>query len=458
MTSRHLTRFRLWAGVVALTAAPIALAASPASAGGGTGITATSAHTVIFDGGNTSAQFVRSASGIINETNRVGLNATTQNPWSSFDVWLQFRPLSGPSGTGSPTPNPACGPNTVIPPFIWSNVGPNSLSGTTTSGYFIGTNSYNVCVYYTQNFALTLLVNGSTSTTVNVGDHVIYTGTYMYGSTPIAGAPVTLNVWTGFGCSLTPLYSGIAAGSTNGVGAYSFDGGPSPFGTYSVMAFTTAPANQSNCTNITVNNYGLTILANGSTSGVSYNGQAVTYSGVETNGPNPVSGDLVTLTVWNGYGCSGAPAATVTATTDGSGAYSYFAGNAGVGTFSIQASTVYTTSNCLNLTELPNYAMTLLANGSTNAAVSNGGAITYTGTLTYNGVGINSQSVDMTIYTGAGCTGPAFAAMSGVATTDVTGAYQWGPNSDTQAGLVGTWYLMTSSGAQQSNCVTVTVS
>lgn len=457
MSSRHLTRLRVWAGAVALTAAPMALVASPASAGGGTGITATSAHTVVFDNANTSAQFVRSASGIINETNRVGLNGSTQNPWSPFDVWVQFRPTTSPSGSGSPTPNPACGPNTVVPPFTWSN-SEAVLNGATTWGYFIGSNPYNVCVYYTQSFTLTLLVNGSTSTTVNVGDHVIYTGTYAYGSTPIAGAPVTLTVWTGFGCAGAPLYPGIPAGLTDGTGAYSFDGGPSPFGTYSVMAFTTSPTNQSNCTNITVNNFGLTILANGSGSGVSYDGQPVTYSGVETNGPNPVAGDLVTLSVWYGYGCSGTPAATVTATTDLTGTYSYFAGNAGTGTFSIQASTVNTTSNCLNLTELPNYAMTLLANGTTSAAVSNGGAITYTGTLTYNGAGVSGQSVDMTIYTGAGCTGTVYAAIPGVATTDATGAFQWGPNSSTQAGIVGTWYLMASSGAQQSNCVTVIVS
>ena len=39
------------------------------------------------------ATFVRSASGIINETNRVNLDpAGAQNPWTNADVYLQFRP------------------------------------------------------------------------------------------------------------------------------------------------------------------------------------------------------------------------------------------------------------------------------------------------------------------------------------------------------------------------------
>ena len=339
--------------------APIAVATSPAAAGG-TGITATPAATVVFDGGNTQAQFVRAASGIINETNRVGLNGTTQNPWSSFDVWLQFRPVTGPLGTGSPTANPACGPDTVAFMPNWSNNGPNNLSGTPSSGYFIGSNQYNVCVYYTQSFDLTLLANASTSATLNVYDHVIYTGTFIYGSSPIAGVPIALTVWTGLGCSGSPLYTNISAGTTDATGSYSFDGGPSPFGLYSVMANATAPVGQSNCVNITVNN---------------------------------------------------------------------------------------------------DFAMTLLANGSTSATVANGGAITYTGTLTNNGVGVSGQSISMSIYYGAGCTSPMYnTTIPDVAITDGSGNYTWGPNSSTQAGIPGTWYLQASWGSTQSNCITVTVS
>jgi hypothetical protein len=456
MKSLRMTRIMVGISASAMLIAPAAFLASPASAGVGTGITATSAQTVIFDGGNTSAKFVRAASGLINETNRIGLNGTAQNPWSPFEVYLQFRPLTGPDGTGSPKPNPACDQGGLVTSFTWWNVGPNSLSGTPSSGYFIGNNQYNVCVYYTHTFALSLLGNGVTNPTVNFGDDVFYTGNYAYGGTPIVGAPVTLAVWSGFGCSGSATYTGISAGLTNASGNYSFDGGASPFGLWSVQA--SAPNATSNCINITVNNYSLTMLSNGSTTGISYSGQNVTYSGNEMNGASPVTSDPVTLTVWSGYGCSGAPAGSVSATTDLTGAYSYNAGNAGVGLWSIQASTVHATSSCLNLTELANYSMTLLANGGSSAAVSLGGAITYSGDFTYNGVGVSSQSVDITIYTGAGCTGVPYATLTGVTTTDGAGHYQWGPNPSTQAGIVGTWYLMASTGANSSNCVTVTVS
>ena len=64
---------------------------------GGTGITATPAANKTWAGHT--ATFVRSASGIINETNRVNLDpAGPQNPWTSADVYLQFRPPTGPNG------------------------------------------------------------------------------------------------------------------------------------------------------------------------------------------------------------------------------------------------------------------------------------------------------------------------------------------------------------------------
>ncbi len=353
MASRHKTLITALVGTVALILAPITVAgASPG--GGGTGITATPASTVNFDGGATSAQFVRSASGIINETNRVNLLGGSQNPWSTFDVWLQFRPLTGPSGLGLPVANPACDQSTIIPSFTWWNNN-ESLGGSATSGYFIDRNVYNVCVYYAYPFVLT-------------------------------------------------------------------------------------------------------VLANGSSSGVSYNGQSVTYSGSETNGSQPVTNDPVTLTLWGEHGCTGS-SWTVQATTNLTGTYSYFAGNAGVGTYSIQASTKYAVSPCLNLTELPNYAMTLLVNGITSDTVTSGSSIEYSGTLTYNGVGLPNSQVSVNLYgsVNGGCAGNIVGSFSNVATTDGSGNYVWGPNSDTVAGNVGTWYLMATSAGATSNCVTVTV-
>ena len=69
----------------------------------------------------------------------------------------------------------------------------------------------------------------------------------------IAGAAVTLDVFTGINCANT-LYTGISAGSTDASGNYSFLAGGSPLGTYSVIAHTPSPLGTvtSNCTNIIV--------------------------------------------------------------------------------------------------------------------------------------------------------------------------------------------------------------
>ena len=93
---------------------------------------ATPAQTVTFDGGNCTAKFVRSSSGIVNETNRTCTG--DQNPWVDADVKLQFRPLDG-------TPNPTCDPQGLVTTFVWSN------TDTALSQYFPDASQYNVCVY-----------------------------------------------------------------------------------------------------------------------------------------------------------------------------------------------------------------------------------------------------------------------------------------------------------------------
>ena len=107
--------------MVTFALAGAGIAANVASAGGGTGITATPAAYKTWAGTYT-AKFVRAASGIINETNRTNSDPSGhQNDWTSADVYLQFRPLIGP-GTGSPTPNPACDPNGLVTaPFRFVN-------------------------------------------------------------------------------------------------------------------------------------------------------------------------------------------------------------------------------------------------------------------------------------------------------------------------------------------------
>lgn len=170
-----------------LLAAALAIAvAAPAVAAPATGITATPAATVTWAGTYT-AKFVRSASGIINETNRVN-SAGPQNGWTSADVYLQFRPLTGPDGTGDPIPNPRCDPDGLVtPPFTYVNSDP-AIAGTPTSGYFIGTNPYNVCVYLVQPRVASGTIDvsvhdGATSAAVPLSGHfrVTVSGTWQNG-------------------------------------------------------------------------------------------------------------------------------------------------------------------------------------------------------------------------------------------------------------------------------------
>jgi hypothetical protein len=72
------------AGVVKVSAAMLALGFAGAAYA-----KAVPARTITFDGGNCTAKFVRSASGIVNETNRECTG--DQNPWVDADVRLQFR-------------------------------------------------------------------------------------------------------------------------------------------------------------------------------------------------------------------------------------------------------------------------------------------------------------------------------------------------------------------------------
>jgi hypothetical protein len=134
MKKRHAYLVAMLAGLIVT---------ATASGGPNTGITATPAATVHW-AGTYSATFVRSASGIINETNRLN-SAGAQNGWTSADVYLQFRPQTNPFG--SVVPNPTCDPEGLVTPmFTYSNSDP-ALIGTSTSGYFLNGVVYNVCVY-----------------------------------------------------------------------------------------------------------------------------------------------------------------------------------------------------------------------------------------------------------------------------------------------------------------------
>ncbi len=106
---------------------------SAAFAQGGNGGTAVPAGTASFDDANCTAKFVRSASGIINETKRV---CQPGDPFAGAN--LQFRPVSG-------TPNPNCDPDgLLVPQYQFANT-EESISSW--FGPTINPRTYNVCVY-----------------------------------------------------------------------------------------------------------------------------------------------------------------------------------------------------------------------------------------------------------------------------------------------------------------------
>ena len=330
------------------------VAAATGSAGVGTGITATPASTHTFDGGNTQAKFVRSASGIINETNRVGLNGTAQNPWTSLDVWLQFRPTSNP--TGGVVPNPACESNTVIAPFLFSTSEP-SIAGTLTGGYFLPTVSYNVCVYLTHTYALDLSVSPNP---VIQGHDVVFTSHLLVDGAASATPAATISVvayHTDSTCT-TPAGYGPFSTTQNGT-AYTtvpLNASAAP-GTYYYKATTTfgAVTLWSACTPLVISphDYTLTIRADGQSALDAVDvGHHVIYTGTAMDGPYPVSGASVSFDVWNGTGCSGSPlySGIPGPTTDGSGNYTFDGGPAPAGVYSVKAHTSNATSGCVDVT------------------------------------------------------------------------------------------------------------
>jgi hypothetical protein len=215
----------------AFTAIAMVLAAG-ASAGNGTGITATPAGTKTFNT-DFSAQFVRSASGIINETNRVNTKGDHQNPWTSADVWLQFRPQTGPDGTGSPKADPTCdSQGLVVAPFTFVNTngGDPNIGGTPTNGYFIGRNPYNVCVYLVNPVVASGTIDSSASdgATADLAGltgqfRINVSGTYTNGGNNVADAEYTsTDNWTTSmqGYDINPYFLGEGFGDVQVNGGF----------------------------------------------------------------------------------------------------------------------------------------------------------------------------------------------------------------------------------------------
>ena len=155
------------------------------------------ARTVTFEGGTCTAKFVRSASGIVNETNRECDGA--QNPFVDEDVRIQFRPLNG-------TPNPECDPEGLVTTFVYSNTDPALAQ------YFPEGSQYNACVYLenptvAEGTLDSASATGTTSEAVPLAGQyeVCVRGTWMNRGTDLVDAEyVSQDNWTTFSDGLPP--------------------------------------------------------------------------------------------------------------------------------------------------------------------------------------------------------------------------------------------------------------
>jgi hypothetical protein len=342
--------------LIALALAALGVLTAAASGGGGTGISATPAATKGFNG-TYSAKFVRSASGIINETSRIN-TAGPQNGWSSEDVWLQFRPLTGSGGTGSPTPNSFCEGTTVIAPFVYVNDQP-SLGGTPSTGYFINLNPYNVCVYFVHTYATDLSVAPNP---VIQGHDVVFTSHLLVDGSPAATPPATIEVHAYDTDSTCTVEAGYGPFSTaqNGVDyttvPLTASAAPGDYYYKAEATFATPTLTRwSACTKLTIapHDYQLTLLADGQSSFDQVDvGHHTIYTGTATDGSYPVPGTGVSFNVWAGKGCVGGPLYSGIAgpTTDGSGNYTFDGGPDPAGVYSVESYTANATSNCVDIT------------------------------------------------------------------------------------------------------------
>jgi hypothetical protein len=136
--------------LLAALAALAAIVAGSALAGNSAGVSATPNQTVKMTSWTCTANFNRSASGIVNETNRQDASGCTGIPGGSSTL-VQFRPTTAPDGHSAPQADPTC-PATAsgMPLFdgTMQYVNPDPvLAGSATSGYFLPGVTYNVCIY-----------------------------------------------------------------------------------------------------------------------------------------------------------------------------------------------------------------------------------------------------------------------------------------------------------------------
>ena len=142
-------------------------------------------------------------------------------------MWLQFRPLSNPSG--GVVPNPTCDPAGLVTQFHWTN-DQSTLTGTASSGYFLTGVTYNVCVYYAPNQVVSTgdinssLLDGTTAALPTSGKYRIdVSGTYVNDGKNVADAEYTsTDSWATHadGYDITPFFLGAGFGDVQVNGSF----------------------------------------------------------------------------------------------------------------------------------------------------------------------------------------------------------------------------------------------
>ena len=199
-----------------------AVLSSIALAGNNNVITATPPTTQKW-AGSYSATFNRSASGIVNETNRVN-SAGPQNGWTSSDVWIQFRPTSNPTA-GGVVPNSTCDPAGLVTQLTYNATASNDTT-LITSGYFLPNVNYNACVYLVNPVVASGTVDSAnpagTSASLPLAGHyrINVSGTWQNASNgPVDAEYTSINDWAthedGFdvgGWNLGPDFGDLTVG------------------------------------------------------------------------------------------------------------------------------------------------------------------------------------------------------------------------------------------------------
>ena len=269
---------------------------------------------------------------------------------------------------------------------------------------------------------LTSPANGSTS-----GASPTYGG--VAGTALGDSATVTMRVYAGASASGTPLQTLTA--TRDGGGAYSVTGAALTAGTYTARAeqlddagnlgLSSANTFTAVLPDTTPPAVTLTSPAGGSTTGASptYGGVAGTVAGDSTS---------VTVKVYAGSSASGTPLQTLTATRDGSGAYSTTGAALANGTYTAQAqqsdsagNTGFSAANTFTVdttapdTTPPSVTLTSPAHGTTTSSA----------TPAYGGVAGtvagDSTSVTVKVYAGSSASGTPLQTLT--ATRDGSGAY-----------------------------------